>query len=287
MKHFANTLLALAAATAITLPAVAAPKGRTCGAHTPTVAEQERIDSQIAAFARTLPARPRALAVAAPTMVPVYFHVINKGSGLSNGDVPDSQIQAQMNVLNAAYANSGYQFQLAATDRTTNAKWFTMSPGSTAQTAAKKALRKGGANALNIYTAGLSGGLLGYATFPWSYAGNPKDDGVVVLFSSLPGGTMAPYNEGDTGTHEVGHWMGLWHTFQGACKAKNDEVADTPAEKSAAFGCPVGRDSCGTKAGLDPITNFMDYTDDSCMNTFSAGQATRMNASFLQYRSGV
>lgn len=216
----------------------------------------------------------------------VYFHVINNGTGIANGNIPDSMIAAQINVLNAAFASWGWSFNHVSTDRTTNASWYTMGPGSTAEALAKIALRQGTAADLNLYSANPGGGLLGWATFPWSYASNPKNDGVVLLHSSLPGGSAAPYNLGDTATHEVGHWMGLYHTFQGGCnKRRGDLVEDTPPEKSPAYGCPTGRDSCRGD-GLDPITNFMDYTDDACMNTFTAGQDARMDAQFTTYRFG-
>lgn len=220
-------------------------------------------------------------------VINVYFHVINNGTTLADGNIPDSQINAQMQVLNAAYVQTGWSFNLVATDRTTNASWYTCS-GGTCETQMKNALRQGTADDLNIYSNNMGGGLLGWATYPSSYAGNPKNDGVVILYATVPGGTAAPYNLGDTATHEVGHWMGLYHTFQGGCTRTNDAVTDTPAERSAAYGCPIGRDSCTARKypGVDPIENFMDYTDDACMNRFSSGQDARMDAQFTTYRFG-
>jgi hypothetical protein len=217
--------------------------------------------------------------------ISVYFHVITNTSG--QGNVSDADIGKQISVLNGAYNGWGWSFTLVSTDRTANNSWYTCT-GGTCETQMKNALRKGTADDLNIYANNMGGGLLGWATFPSSYNSNPKNDGVVILTASMPGGSAAPYNKGDTATHEVGHWMGLYHTFQGGC-ARNatsggDLVADTPAEKSPAYGCPVGRDSCNRLAGVDPITNFMDYTDDACMDRFSSGQDARMDSMFTTYR---
>ena len=244
-----------------------------------TAAEiQREVDEYMAAHAGDQ------IASATGGVINVYWHVVNAGSSLSQGNIPDSQITSSINVLNNAYASTGWSFRLAATTRTTNATWFAAGPGTTAERDMKNALRQGSADDLNVYSTNPGGGYLGWATFPSSYASKPKDDGVVILFSSVPGGSAAPYNEGDTLTHEAGHWMGLYHTFQGGCNGQGDGVSDTPAEKSPAYGCPVGRDSCRRAAGLDPIRNFMDYTDDGCMNTFSVGQDARMDSLFTTYR---
>jgi hypothetical protein len=225
--------------------------------------------------------------------ITVYFHVIKTTSG--TGDLNLEDVKKQIDVLNNAYdgqtgsdaAATSFSFVLGDIDYTVNNTWFNAGPGTTAEKQMKAALHEGGAVDLNFYT-NSGGGYLGWATFPSSYASQPQYDGVVCAYNSLPGGNFEPYNEGDTATHEVGHWLGLYHTFQGGCSGSGDQISDTPAERSAAFGCPAGRDSCASRKtpGLDPIENFMDYTDDYCMYKFTAEQAARMDAQWTQYRAG-
>jgi hypothetical protein len=214
-------------------------------------------------------------------IVDVYMHVIRGNNG--EGDVTDARIASQIAVLNAAF-QPHFGFRLVSTDRTNNGVWYSNATSSTYETQMKTQLRKGTARDLNIYVANLGGGLLEWSTFPWQVSTNLAMDGVVVLNQALPGGNAAPYNLGKQAVHSVGHWMGLYHTFQGGCNGNGDYVADTPAEKSPAYGCPTGRNTCPNKPGLDPISNFMDYTDDACMQSFTEGQFARMQSMMATYR---
>jgi len=225
----------------------------------------------------------------ATATIDVYFHVVYANETLDGGYVPDSQIQDQVSVLNKDYNITGISFNLVNISRIQNEDWFMrVAPNSTQELEMKSTIRQGNSSTLNVYTVGLmegdGKGLLGYATFPMDFAGAPQNDGVVILYSTLPGSTSDKYNMGRTLTHESGHWMGLYHTFQGGCTGSGDEVDDTPPEESAAYGCPLKRDTC-PGAGPDPVQNFMDYTDDSCMTGFTAGQGKRIRAKLRTYRS--
>ena len=238
---------------------------------------------------RDLPTLP-----AGSVTIPVVFHMIGADEFTAAEKARwEGMIAAQMKVLNDSYsgataadaANTPFRFELTDTTWTVNPTWYTVEPGKNERDM-KKALYTGDARTLNVYAGNIGGGLLGWAYFPKGY-NNGRDyiDGVVMLDESMPGGTAGKYAEGDTLTHEVGHWMMLEHTFAGACSARGDWVADTPAEAGPQFDCPIGADTCAAP-GLDPIHNFMDYTQDSCMNMFTAGQAARMSDAWQQFRAG-
>ena len=224
--------------------------------------------------------------------IPVYMHVVTDGA---TGSLTDAQIAAQIAVLNNTFAgreggaNTGFSFTLAGVTRTNNAEWFYGKAGGLAENSMKRSLRQGGSNALNFYsTAGDV--YLGWAYLPdiVDKPGQEHLDGVVINYESIPGTSdtyAGRYDQGETATHEVGHWLNLEHTFYGACNAKGDFVADTPAERTPTSGCPAGKDTCSAP-GLDPIHNYMDYSYDSCYTQFTAGQAQRMRDARLYYRAG-
>lgn len=237
-------------------------------------------------------------------VIPVVFHVVKRSDG--TGDISDALLKSQIDVLNEDYmamANTpgkdsvpaGVRFVLATTDpagkpttgitRTTNNAWFN-DPGPDADNPMKQALHWDTTKYLNIYTNDANGAL-GYSTFPQEEAGGPQD-GVVLVYSSV--GRDAPeggiYDQGRTATHEVGHYLGLLHTFQGGCGTtytSGDLLKDTPPQSSPQYDCPSGPDaeSCGGDA--DPH-NFMNYTQDTCLFHFSTEQVNRLRCSIMNYR---
>jgi hypothetical protein len=262
-----------------------------------TVADPNSLSSSRAAAAAEIPAR--AVLPNGSVTIRTVFHVIT-ATKLTPAQKAQrqSQIAAQVRVLNNAFAGTGaaapsgdtpfrYTYSPSATTWTVNKAWSTMVPGSRIEENAKKALHVGGPRTLNIYVANIGGGLLGWATFPEpSYGDALFYDGVVILDESMPGGRAGVYNQGDTATHEVGHWLGLYHTFEGRCNAPGDYVADTPAEGFPAFFCAdAGRDTCPGKPGLDPVHNFMNYGEDFCINQFTRGQIVRMSNTWQALRA--
>jgi hypothetical protein len=219
----------------------------------------------------------------------VYFHVFTDGA---TGDLTSQQLQQQISVMNAEFGGfeggsyTGFSFKLAAVDRIDNPAWFyNLAPGSSVEREAKAATHIGDASVLNIWTTN-GPGYLGFATFPSWYKRSPQLDGIVLDYNSFPGGAYgSAFSLGKTATHETGHWLGLLHTFQGACNDKGDYVDDTPAEGTPTSACPAGKDTCSAP-GTDPIHNYMDYSYDSCYDQFTSGQAKRMQDQFGYFRAG-
>ena len=259
--------------------------------------EVRAIEIRTARILRNRDATTSAAEVSSKGSIPVYVHEMRAANGA--GNVSPAQITAQIDVLNRTYGSAdanepagasvvdtGVRFYLAGTKEYFNNGWH----ADRSSTTYRSQTRQGGANALNIWLVDFK--YLGIATVPWDYARNPAIDGIRVQYNTLPQTTspapgyqtIANYDLGETTTHEVGHWLGLYHTFQGGCTTTNDQVGDTPAQSSSTAGCPTGRDSCSLP-GLDPIHNYMDYSYDRCYYEFSPGQSSRMDRMWSAYRA--
>lgn len=217
--------------------------------------------------------------------IPVWVHEIRRKTG-TLGTLVAGQITSQITALNAAYASHGIQFTLAGTTLSKNNNWYN-DTGTYYNSLARDVH-----NNINIYTNTASGNL-GYAYVPngGGVVGNVWDR-IVIYYKALgnPGAYGAPYNEGDTTTHEVGHYLGLQHTFQGGCAAASgcanngDLICDTPPEGAAHFSPCTDPATCGNP---DPIHNFMDYSDDNCMFEFTPNQQNRMRCTIANWRTRI
>ncbi|GII75082.1 zinc metalloprotease [Sphaerisporangium rufum] len=255
--------------------------GRATEPYAPEPAEAARM---LDGMRRRLAELPPAARRAGPVTVPVHVHVITDGPL----GAPDRALRPQIDALNAAYGgrlggvDTGIRFVLRGVTHTANAAWFHEPLGNEAPM--KQRLHTGGAGTLNLYIAQLGRLVLGYSTYPHWYRDHPELDGVVIDWRSLPGGALRDFSRGYTGVHEIGHWLGLLHTFENGCSEPGDSVDDTPPEALPTTGCPERRDSC-PEAGDDPVHNFMDYAHDRCMSEFTAGQAARMRDMWVAYRA--
>ena len=226
-----------------------------------------------------LPASPSANA---EYIIPVYYHVIKRSDGSSPSPTLTS-VDRQHRILNDAFRRLGIQFEKKAATEIVNDRWYGYTVfNSDAELEMKTQLRQGGPETLNVYINDAIG-FCGYAYFPSEYDKFPQWDGVVINDECFADGPN-PIKQGDTMVHEVGHWLGVPHTFEGAC-ITGDGIDDTPDHREPTIGCPsVPPDTCKGRPGSDPIANYMNYADDGCRNEFSEGQKQRMVAELTQYR---
>jgi len=240
-----------------------------------------------------------------PIIITVVFHVITNAAGTS-GNVTDADILEQIEILNEDFqalagtngengTDARIEFRLATVDplgnpttgitRSANNTWFN-DGGSYWNTLAWDPDRY-----LNIYT-NTAGGALGYVPdLPQGGLVGLLSDRVVALWSSV--GRDAPigppYDQGRTVTHEVGHYLGLYHTFDfgcgtasvPGCYTSGDRICDTNSEANPVFGCPASSSSCGSP---NPYHNYMDYSDDLCMEEFTPEQVNRMRCTLANWR---
>jgi hypothetical protein len=237
-------------------------------------------------------------------IIPIIFHVLHKGD---EGKVSKNLLNEQIKILNNEFNKYNIKFHCKwdedlnfydlNSQEINRPDLFKILIDSDIETEVKINWSRDTKSKLNFYIAipttyiynndteqWEEKELLGFATFPSGLLKKPSMDGIVINYKSLPGGPDPRCNEGDTAVHECGHWLGLYHTFEGeTCEEPGDEVDDTPQQCKFTSGC-IEQDSCPDHGGNDPKENFMDYSDDNCMDKFTPGQIFRIRANVALYR---
>ncbi|MBL0078972.1 MAG: T9SS type A sorting domain-containing protein [Bacteroidetes bacterium] len=255
-------------------------------------------------------------------VIPVVFHVIYK---TADQNISNQRIAEQIDILNKDFARlnadasntpsrfqsiaSGIKIKFCLANRDPNGnpttgieRKLTTLTSFSPNDSKMKLTSDGGLDGwnrnkyLNLWTCNITGGILGFATFP---GGTASLDGVVLLYSTVGNGTLSPYNKGRTATHEVGHWMGLYHiwssiaddqcTNQNSQCTDSDNIGDTPNQCGATYGCPSGiqTDFCNNTANGIMYMNYMDYVNDNCMNMFTVGQIAKVQSILNTSRSAI
>jgi hypothetical protein len=253
-----------------------------CGTHSVDPATRAAVQKRLSGADQTLPKT-------GSIRIPVAFHLITSGR---EGAFSRKVVNVQIHNLNAAFAATPFSFYLSKLNKTKNADWYSDCFDAVHEEAMKRRLAYKPAQVLNVYSCKTDGpghaGVIGYATYPWEPAELAYLQGVVIDPGTLPTGAgIEGFDQyGLNLVHETGHWLGLYHTFEGGC-ADKDEVADTPAQAKPTFVCDLTRDSCPASPGLDDARNYMDYEDDFCYDHFTEGQAERMIEVVRAYRPGL
>lgn len=225
--------------------------------------------------------------------IPFYLHIV--ASEGKTDVLTDAVIASQLRVMEQSFAPYNIAFDIRTIQRYVDNE-LARSPFDSGSSRSVfdsffRRTRQGGYDTLNTYFyTDFPARVFGACTLPERGLNNAGLDDIFrdlcqINSGTVPGGEIAYANLGYTLVHEVGHWLGLLHTFSGfGCTGPGDFVDDTPAQSSPTRDCPVGKDSCRNQPGLDAIQNYMDYSSDSCYTEFSAGQAVRMLNSYNVFR---
>lgn len=254
------------------------------------------IEKQTETYVRQVQANPAQRSQLVVT-IPVVFHILYNTAA---ENISEAQVMSQLDILNEDFrrlnadqdnvwsqaADTQIEFCLASQDPNGNpTDGILRVPTNLTSFGTNDAMKftsQGGSDAwpasdyMNFWVCDLGSSLLGYAQFP---GGPASTDGIVCNYTATgsTGTASAPFDLGRTATHEVGHYLNLRHIWgDGGCGA-SDFVDDTPDSDGPNYGCALGSAACGT---TDMVQNYMDYSDDACMNLFTQGQSDRMNALF-------